>query len=640
MGKNWKRALAAFILGALAACSSPHVSSGVPGTVPNGFSQRLTSQSLGGSSATQFTFNGKVSLSVDGLGTTSSTGNIRVDKPTGAKVRAAYLASASTGFSGYTIPNGGVLIDGAAVNWDLVISNSISSKNHWADVTSLVKTKIDAAPAGIVNFTITENNSPSIDGEILAVVFDDPGQTSDNTIVLLFGAQNIAGDTFNIGLATPINKSAPGFKLDFSLGISYSYQQFGTQQYSQVDVNGQRLTTAAGGEDDGQSANGALLTVGGIGDSNANPADPYATPNATDQARSDDELYSLVPFVKDGDTSIKVFTKNPSNDDNIFFAALTLGATTAVVGEGIVLSPQAATNPVGTSHTVTATVQDSNGNPIPNRAVTFEVISGPNVGITGTATTDTTGKASFTYTGSGGPGTDQIQASYRNNQELIIRSNIVTKTWVQSETDTTPPVCRIERIDAGPPVVLTVFTQDGGSGLASIQVTESTNANTVVPPIAAGTTTPVMVTATKIDQTQRSRVMLRVTDVAGNVTNCDPVIVNLKLDNQWGRASATVRGIPQVEGYVQIKGQGVSLLRLGLNGSTGQTLSLEGDRTVNLNLTHAMQSGDNTAQLVAYGKPGSRVMVMFHDDPNFTASVGLGGVSLQSLEDLNLDWGQ
>lgn len=639
MKHYWKGVLVA-LLGALAACSSPRTAL-VPGTIPEGLaSQGISAQALGGSSSTQFTFNGKVSLSVDGLGTNNSTGNIQVDKPSGATVRKAYLAAASTGFTGFTIPNGGILIDGAAVNWDLVINNSISSKNHWADVTSLVKAKIDAAAAGIVNLTITENDSGSIDGEILAVVFDDPGQTSDNTIVLLFGAQDIAGDTFNIGLASPINKSAPGFKLDFSLGISYSYQQFGTQQYSQVDVNGQRLTTAAGGEDDGDHANGALLTVGGIGDSNTNPTNPSATPNATDQDRSDDELYSLVPFVKDGDTSITVFTRNPSNDDNIFFAALTLGATTAIVGEGIVLSPQSATNPVGTTHTVTATLQDSNGNPIANRTVTFQVISGPNSGVNGTSATDASGKASFTYTGSGGPGTDQIQASFQNNQGQTITSNTVTKTWVQQNTDTTPPVCRIERIDTGPPVVLTVFTQDGGSGLASIQVTESTNANTVVPAFSAGTTSPVMVTATKIDQTQRSRVMLKVTDVAGNVTDCDPVIVNLKLDNQWGRASASVRGIPQAEGYVQVKGQGASLLRLGLNGSAGQALSLEGDRTANLNLTHAMRPGDNSAQIVAYGKPGSRVMVMFHDDPNFTASVNWDGVSLQSTSDLNLDWGQ
>src|SRR5687767_10212789 len=43
---------------------------------------------------------GRVSLSVDGLGTTAGSGLIQVNKPAGATVRGAYLAAASTGFSG------------------------------------------------------------------------------------------------------------------------------------------------------------------------------------------------------------------------------------------------------------------------------------------------------------------------------------------------------------------------------------------------------------------------------------------------------------------------------------------------------------------------------------------------------------
>src|SRR5438309_5423356 len=39
----------------------------------------------------------------------------------------------------------------------------------------------------------------------------------------------------------------------------------------------------------------------------------------------------------------------------------------------LVLSPPAATNPVGTSHTVTAKVTDAGGNPVPNVTVRFTV---------------------------------------------------------------------------------------------------------------------------------------------------------------------------------------------------------------------------------------------------------------------------
>jgi hypothetical protein len=61
------------------------------------------------------------------------------------------------------------------------------------------------------------------------------------------------------------------------------------------------MTTSAGGEDDGESADGALITAGGLDDSNANPADPYATDNG--DPRQDDELYDLIPFVSNGDMS-------------------------------------------------------------------------------------------------------------------------------------------------------------------------------------------------------------------------------------------------------------------------------------------------------------------------------------------------
>jgi hypothetical protein len=52
-------------------------------------------------------------------------------------------------------------------------------------------------------------------------------------------------------------------------------------------------------------------------------------------------------------------------------------------------------------------------------------------------------------------------------------------------------------------------------------VTQSENADTVVPPFTFGTTDPVVVRSTKIDQSQPARVTLVVTAVAGNVTTCD-----------------------------------------------------------------------------------------------------------------------
>ncbi|WP_235856277.1 Ig-like domain-containing protein [Methanolobus halotolerans] len=365
---------------------------------------------------------GKLSLSVDGLGT-AGTGIIQVEKPAGATVRSAYMAAASL-WGPNQIADGQIEIDGQDVNWDDFVYKY--TYNHWADVTSLVKAKIDNAPAGRIDFTITEEYSYNIDGSVLVVIFDDPSQVNDNTIVLLFGAQDIDGDTFNLLLAEPINKSVPDMSFDMGLGISYSYQS-GSSQYSIVEVNGQRLTSAAGGSDDGEIAsNGQLITVGGLDDSNENPVSPFQT--AYNDQRLDDELYNILSFVESGNSTISVYTRNPSNDDNIFFAYFNLKSTVAVVGEGIVLGPASATNPVGTYHTVTATVQDNNGDPVESKEVNFEILSGPHQGLTNSAYTDSNGEATFTYLGTD-DGSDVIIASFINSQQSTVYSNQITKVW-------------------------------------------------------------------------------------------------------------------------------------------------------------------------------------------------------------------
>jgi hypothetical protein len=396
----------------------------LPGTDSNGAGLTLVTM---GSIVPVVTEVGKVSVSLDALGTNNAAGGmIHVQKPDGATVKVAYMAVATTGFTGYRLAAGDVQIDGNSYVWSIETSSSISSWNYWGDITSLVKPKIDSASAGLVSFNITEANTLAIDGEILVVVFNDPSQTTDNTVVLLFGAQDVAGDTFHIGLAQPLNLSDPNLQLDFSLGISYGYQDnYATGQYSIVDVNTVRMTTSAGGEDDGAGENGALITVGGIGDSNANPTNAYATPI---NFRDDDELYNLLPFVTNGDTTINVFTQNPSFDDNIFFAALNLKSALAVVGEGIVLAPASALNPVGTQHTLTATVQDSQGGPIVGREVTFNITSGPNAGTSATGVTDGSGHVSFSYTGTI-VGTDVIVASFMNAAGQLMTSNEATKEW-------------------------------------------------------------------------------------------------------------------------------------------------------------------------------------------------------------------
>jgi hypothetical protein len=429
------------LVGASSAGATP-----VPGT-PTGSAQfvapfaGLSSTAL----APVLSDTGQISLSVDGLGSSNPAGGpILVFKPAGGTVREAFMFAAGTGFSGYTPSDTDVTIDGSAVTWNPAetIANNVGSGNVMADVTSMVSAKLNAAPAGLVSFTVAEGaNTDSIDGEVLAVVFNNPSSPTDNTVALLYGSQNSSGDTFPIALGTPIDKSNPNLDINMGLGISFGYQAAGDEnQFSNITVDNKPLSGAAGGQDDcdqkyaatpdfASCGNGSLLTVGGIGDTTANPTDPTAPPADSCSPRCDDELYDLLPFVSNGDTKITVNTVNPSNDDNIFLSTMFFKGTTALVGEGVLLTPQSALNAIGANHTLTATVQDASGNPIAGTTVTFTATAGPNAGVLGTAKTNASGVATLTYS-SHKVGTDTITASFTDGSSGDhFTSNPVTKTW-------------------------------------------------------------------------------------------------------------------------------------------------------------------------------------------------------------------
>jgi len=454
--------------------------SSTPGTLPAALpsdalnaSAKLAASPRNGDPLLPFlTESGDISLSVDGIATNDAEGApVKVYKEfANETVRKAYLFAASTGETDFNPEGGEVTLDGTPIEWNSAntISNDINSINAEAEVTSLVKEQLNAAPAGDSEFTIAEGDSTyDMDGEILAVIFNNPNVIEPNSVTLLYGAQNPDGDSFNIGLAEPVDKSNPSFALNLSLGISYGYQQQEvTEQFSIIHANGKLMTQMAGGQDDcakkyeatpefASCGNGELLTVGGIGDSTEDPnanetLAECAAENGEPVARCDDELYSLLPFVENGETEVNFETDNPSDDDNIFFGAVETHANEAVVGEGVTLAPTTGTNTVGETHTLTATVRDDEGEPLGEVPVTFRVSEGPNAGATGEATTDEAGQASWSYSSSKS-GTDEIVASFTSTPEeppledaraaaaaqaVTYESNLASETWVESHPAT------------------------------------------------------------------------------------------------------------------------------------------------------------------------------------------------------------
>jgi hypothetical protein len=117
-------------------------------------------------------------------------------------------------------------------------------------------------------------------------------------------------------------------------------------------------------------------------------------------------------------------------DSNVFIKG------SSFVSTNLLLTPTDATNPVGATHTVTATYTPPTGAALAGNHVIFTITAGPNAGMTGSGYTDSNGVATWSYS-STLAGTDTIIASLYDDIEQmpIMDSNLAYKTWV---TDNVP----------------------------------------------------------------------------------------------------------------------------------------------------------------------------------------------------------
>jgi hypothetical protein len=269
-----------------------------------------------------FQFNGKGNWSIDAVGSNNTpVGDLTAVVPVGSTVEKAFLYSSTF----FTSPIPTVNFDGTSIStWtDLGFTAPCCGlKAFRADVTTQVAAKIGGGNALPFTFSIL-SESGSVDGEVLAIIYSNPTE-SERTIAFLDGNSAVGGDTTTVNLAqalTAADLADPGFEALLSLGIGFST---GGTQSSTVDINSTRLTSSAGGFDDGGLFNGGLITAGGIGDSTTNPAAPFSN------VSPDDELYDLEPLLTAGTSMISIDTTNPSGDDNIFFAGINITAAAGV----------------------------------------------------------------------------------------------------------------------------------------------------------------------------------------------------------------------------------------------------------------------------------------------------------------------
>lgn len=294
------------------------------------------------------TFSGNGGYSADGLGENTPGGVLRAEVPAGSTVVQAYLYGT---FTGGTPAESDRTIDLDGTNVVLqplpdVAPGCCGLAAARADVTAQVAGKVGGG-GGITTFVVGNDPSP-LEGVALLVIYSNPNSPFV-TIGVFDGGAEQAGDSTSFTFAGPLDPSTPGFAAQMSLGIGFGFQGdpghtcgTGGDQSSTVDVNGARLTSCAGNFDDGVGNNGALITVGGVGDSLDNPDNPNQLPgDGTTPRTTDDELYNLVPFIHAGDQQLKIDTKNASVDDNVFLVVVEVTAAGCATTNGTCVPPSA-----------------------------------------------------------------------------------------------------------------------------------------------------------------------------------------------------------------------------------------------------------------------------------------------------------
>lgn len=214
------------------------------------------------------------------------------------------------------------------------------------------------------------------------------------------------------------------------------------------------------------------------------------------------------------------------------------------------------------------------------------------------------------------------------------------------------PTLRLTAVISGPPVQIQITVQDTISGLRAINVLSAINATVSIPPFTVGTTSPVVVTATKIDQTRGASVTLEAINVAGCSTVGDPVIAVLQIpDSKGGPVSVIFADIPSTESFVMIRNgrPGLKSLRIKVNGEEYGKLKLRDGQEVSIDLSYLMTEVGNTITFTGHGERNASALIIISDLRN--SGSGQQQLHLQSLpqvlwedgqkrSDVNLVWGK
>ena len=199
-----------------------------------------------------FTFTGNGNWSIDGAGFSPNENTLFAVVPIGSFVEQAYFYAA-TSFN-TSAPS----INLAATNYSaqrgpILERLALPACGHTGPT---LRNKIRAgigngASSAFAFVASTADTSGNLEGTVLAIVYSNPLESRRN-ISFYDGFVDVGGTTINHTFSSPLAPGISGLEALVSLGIGFSAG--GTAQRSTVDVNGRRLTSSAGGEDDASNS--------------------------------------------------------------------------------------------------------------------------------------------------------------------------------------------------------------------------------------------------------------------------------------------------------------------------------------------------------------------------------------------------
>jgi hypothetical protein len=178
-----------------------------------------------------------------------------------------------------------------------------------------------------------------------------------------------------------------------------------------------------------------------------------------------------------------------------------------------------------------------------------------------------------------------------------------------------PPTCVLTATLPGPPTTLAIITQAAfGSGLGSIALVQGTNVLFLQDPFIPGPPMPLVVTATKLDERQSAQVTLNVTDIAGNLITCAPVVTDVVGTGGQPIIQTFPDMLPKEDQVIIANGRpGLWSLRVVVNGRRFRATGLVDNEVRELDIASALGPGANTITLIGNGSPGSRASVLIWD---------------------------